>query len=76
MQLNTSIRAGILTIDEVYCYPIAPVPAFPLVSTILQQSEIAAYGTESSNIAIGILGALLSKYMQCSIPIIHQQKNS
>jgi hypothetical protein len=60
-QLDNNIRIGILTAGGGYCRPVSPVPAFPLVSTILQQSEIAAYGNETSSVATDIWELVLTR---------------
>jgi len=60
-QLDTNIKIGILTGMGTYCQPTSPVPAFPMTSTTLQQSEIAAYGNETSMVATDIWELVLSR---------------
>jgi hypothetical protein len=61
MQLDNNIRIGILTASGAYCNPMSPVPAFPAISTMLQQSEIAAYGNKSSSVATDIWELVLTR---------------
>ena len=50
--LDTNIKAGIFTGMGAYCSPMAPMPAFPALSTQLQQSELESIVKAGSDVAI------------------------
>jgi hypothetical protein len=60
-QLDNNIRIGLLTGNGAYCNPVPPIPAFPMISTMLQQSEIAAKGNETSEVAVDIWDLVLTR---------------